>query len=64
MLIINRKDDESIDKTLRRYKRKHRETKLKNELMRRKNYTKPSVKRRNELLKAAYKNKKQLDMGD
>ncbi len=59
MLIIERKEGESIDRVLKRYKRKHRETKVIGELRKRKQYTKPSVKRRNEILKAAYKNKKQ-----
>jgi len=58
MLIINVKDGETIDKALRRYKRKHRSTKLMQELRRRKEYVKPSVKRRNEVIKAVYSKKK------
>lgn len=58
MLIIERKEGESIDRTLKRYKRKHRDTKLRRELRNRKEYTKPSVKRRNEILKAIYSKKK------
>ncbi|MCH2082628.1 MAG: 30S ribosomal protein S21 [Saprospiraceae bacterium] len=58
MLIIERKEGESIDRTLKRYKRKHRDTKLRRELRNRKEYTKPSVKRRNEILKAVYSKKK------
>ena len=58
MIIIDVKDGESIDKALRRYKRKHRDTKLRQELNRRKKFTKPSVKRREEILQAIYKNKK------
>ena len=58
MLIIERKEGESIDRTLKRYKRKHRDTKLRRELRNRKEYTKPSVKRRNEILKAVYSTKK------
>jgi len=54
MIIINRKDDEPIDKALRRYKRKHREIRLMKELRRRKHYVKPSVKRRTEIIKAIY----------
>ena len=61
MLIIERKEGESIDRFVKRYKRKHRNTKLRDELRRRKQFTKPSVKRRREILKAAYKNKKQAE---
>lgn len=54
MLIIERKDGESIERVLKRYKRKHRNVKLRRELSDRKYFTKPSVKRREEVLKAAY----------
>lgn len=55
MIIINVKDGESIDRALRRYKKKHQQVKLVQELRRRKHYTKPSIARRNEILKAKYK---------
>lgn len=58
MIIINVKDEESIDRALRRYKRKHRDVGIMKELRRRKEFTKPSVKRRNEVLKASYRLKK------
>ncbi len=58
MLIINVKDDESIDRALKRYKRKFQKTGMIKELRRRKNFTKPSVLRRNEVLDAAYRLKK------
>ncbi len=54
MLIIEVKERESIDRALRRYKRKVRKTGIHKELRRRKHYTKPSVQRRNEIQKAAY----------
>ena len=54
MLIIDRKENETIDRMLKRYKRKHRQVKLRNELQRRREFTKPSVRRRNEILKAKY----------
>ena len=59
MLVINIKDGESIDRALRRYKKKVRDTKLMNESRERKNFEKPSVSRRKEIIKAVYKNKKQ-----
>lgn len=58
MLIINVKEEESIDRALKRYKRKVRATKVIQELRNRKNYTKPSVERRNEVLSAEYRSKK------
>ena len=58
MLIIDVKDNETIDRALKRYKRKFQKTGILKELRRRKHFTKPSVKRRNEILKAAYKQHK------
>ncbi len=55
MLIINVKEEESIDRALKRYKRKMRDTKIIKELRNRKTYTKPSVRRRNEILGAKYR---------
>jgi small subunit ribosomal protein S21 len=63
MLIINVKDGESIDRALKRYKRKHRNVGVIKELRKRKEFTKPSVQRRHEVLKARYKNEKELDTG-
>ncbi|MGA0232748.1 MAG: 30S ribosomal protein S21 [Saprospiraceae bacterium] len=57
MLIINVKSDESIDRALKRYKRKFKKTRVLKELRNRKNFTKPSVKRRNEILNAEYRQK-------
>lgn len=64
MIIINVKDGESIDRALKRYKRKHRQIGVIKELRRRKQFTKPSVKRRNEVLKARYKLQKDLDASE
>ena len=58
MLIVEVKDGESIDRALRRYKRKFQKTGIVRELRRRQQFTKPSVERRNEVLKAQYKQKK------
>ncbi len=59
MLIINVKDSENIDRALKRYKRKYQNAGIMRELRRRKEYVKPSVRRRAELLKAAYRLKMQ-----
>ncbi len=63
MLIIHVDHGESIDKALKRYKNKHRHTRQMDELKKRKFFTKPSIKRRSEVLKAAYRDKKLADMG-
>lgn len=58
MLIIDVKDSESIDRALKRYKRKHRKIGLMKELRNRKFFTKKSVQRRNEILDATYRQEK------
>ncbi len=58
MIIIDVKDNESIDKALRRYKRKFQQIGTLKELRKRKHFTKPSVERRSEILKATYRKKK------
>jgi len=55
MLIIEVKDNETIDRALKTYKRKFSRTGTLQELRRRKEFVKPSVRRRAELLKAEYK---------
>ena len=55
MLIIPVKEGENIDRALKRYKRKTRNTKLVNQLRDNKHYTKKSVKRRKQIEKAVYK---------
>lgn len=63
MLIIEVKETENIDRALKRYKRKVQQTKILRELRDRKEFKKPSVQRRNQILKAIYKEKKGRDMG-
>ncbi|MBP7184545.1 MAG: 30S ribosomal protein S21 [Saprospiraceae bacterium] len=55
MLIISVTESENIDKALKKYKRKFERAGLLKELRRRKHFTKPSVERRTEVLKAVYK---------
>jgi small subunit ribosomal protein S21 len=55
MLIIDSKDCENIDKALKKYKKKFEKAKILVQLRERQAYTKPSVKRRGEILKAVYK---------
>ncbi|MGN6249041.1 MAG: 30S ribosomal protein S21 [Ginsengibacter sp.] len=55
MLIIDSKDCENIDKALKKYKKKFEKSRTLLELRDRQSYTKPSVKRRGQVLKAVYK---------
>ncbi len=55
MLIIDSKDCENIDKALKKYKKKFEKSKILLQLRDRQSYTKPSVRRRKEVLKAIYK---------
>ncbi len=64
MLIIDVKDSESIDRALKKYKQKHRRTKVMKELRSRMHFVKPSVRRRTEILKAVYKEQKMADFQD
>jgi len=63
MLIVEVKDNESIDRALKRFKRKFRDTGVIKELRRRREFTKPSVRRRNEVLKAKYREQKHGEQG-
>jgi len=56
MLIIDVKDADSLDKALKKYKRKVDQTGLIKELRRRQHFVKPSIKNRTTRLKAAYRN--------
>ncbi len=55
MLIIEVNDTESIDRVLKNYKRKLDRAGIVKELRERKHYTKPSVKKRINYLKAEYR---------
>ena len=57
MLIIDSKDCENIDKALKKYKKKFEKAKILVQLRARQSYTKPSVSRRGQVLKAIYKQK-------
>ncbi|WP_127137190.1 30S ribosomal protein S21 [Flagellimonas oceanensis] len=55
MLKIEVKPGESIERALKRYKRKYRNTKRLDQIRDRQEYTKKSVERRKTLKKAQYK---------
>lgn len=65
MLIVDARDTDSIDKALKKYKKKFEKAGILRELRKRQNYVKPSVHRRNELLKAQHREKmKQKESGE
>ena len=55
MLIIPVKEGESIDKALKKFKKKFERTGTMRQLRKRQSFTKPSVARRKEMIRAAYK---------
>ena len=61
MLIIDVKDNESIDKALKKYKKKYEKTGVLRQLRERQAFIKPSIVRRAQVLKAVYK--QQLSTG-
>lgn len=56
MLIIPVKEGESIEKALKKFKRKVEKTGLIRNLRERQKFTKPSIQRREEIKKAIYSN--------
>jgi small subunit ribosomal protein S21 len=54
MIIIPVKEGENIERALKKFKRKFEKTGVVKELRARQAFTKPSIKRRQELLRAAY----------
>lgn len=55
MLIIDAREADSIDKALKNYKKKFEKAGILRELRKRQSFTKPSIVRRSEILKARYK---------
>ena len=60
MIIVPVKDGESIEKALKKFKRKFEKTGAIRELRSRKNFVKPSVKKRIQMKKAIYVQQLQL----
>ena len=58
MLIIQMKEGEHIERALKKYKKKFDRTKVVRQLRSRQQFTKPSVERRAEIIKAKYVQKK------
>jgi small subunit ribosomal protein S21 len=63
MLVVNIKENESIDKALKRFKKKFEKTGVLKELRARTAFEKPSVRRRNEIIRAAYRERMKAQEG-
>ena len=59
MLIIPVKEGENIERAIKKYKKKFEKTKVMRQLRDRREFTKPSVTRRQEKIRAAYRQQKQ-----
>ena len=59
MIVISVKDNESIDRALKRFKKKFERTGVIKELRARTHFEKPSVLRRSEKIRAAYRQQMQ-----
>ena len=60
MIIVPIKEGENIDRALKKFKRKFEKTGVVKELRNRQAFTKDSIVRREQLIKAVYKQKLQL----
>ncbi len=59
MLIIPVKEGENIERAIKKYKKKFEKTKVMRELRERREFTKPSIIKRQEKIRAAYKQRMQ-----
>jgi small subunit ribosomal protein S21 len=57
MIVVNVKENESIEKALKRFKKKFDKTGVIRELRSRQHFEKPSITRRSEVIRAAYRQK-------
>ena len=57
MLIIPVKEGENIERSLKKYKKKFEKTKVMKQLRARKQFEKPSVTKRQQVIRASYKQK-------
>ena len=62
MIIVDVRDNESIERALKKYKIKYYRAGIMRELCDRQQHTKPSVRRRNEKLKAIYRQQKHVEI--
>jgi len=63
MLIIPIKEGENIERALKKYKKKFEKTNVMKQLRDRKEFEKPSISLRQEIIRAAYKQRMQSQQG-
>jgi len=63
MIVIPVKEGENIERAIKKFKKKFDRTGAMRELRSRQTFSKPSVKKREQMLKAIYKNKLQQEEG-
>jgi len=61
MLIIPIKEGENIERALKKYKKKFEKTNVMKQLRSRKEFEKPSISRRQQVIRAAYKQRMQSE---
>ncbi|MCO6495107.1 MAG: 30S ribosomal protein S21 [Bacteroidetes bacterium] len=61
MLIVNIKENESLDRALKKFKKKFERTGVVKELRERQAFIKPSIKKRKQLIKARYRQQMQRE---
>lgn len=64
MLLVAVKEGESIEKALKKFKKKFEKTGVVKQLRSRKNFEKPSITKRQTKIKAVYKQQMQLGLAD
>lgn len=60
MIIVNVKENESLDKALKKFKKKFEKTGVLKELRERQAFTKDSIKKRQQVIRARYKQSLQV----
>ena len=60
MLVVQLKEGDNIEKALKKYKKKFEKTGVVKQLRERSKFTKPSVRRRETVIRAAYRQKLQI----
>lgn len=60
MILVNVKENESLDKALKKFKKKFEKTGVLKELRGRQAFTKPSINRRETMIRARYKQHMQI----
>jgi small subunit ribosomal protein S21 len=62
MIFVNVKENESLDRALKKFKKKFEKTGVVKELRARQQFTKPCVQKRQQRIRAAYKLKLQQEL--